>query len=147
MEVIIVKKAGCILLNNDKTKVALVYREKRNDYSFPKGHVEGNEKLWECAIRETEEETGRECILFSKRLHTKMKYFTSTEGNVTVYMFYAFDNGETIKDINPLDKECLIWVKLEDVVDILTYDNLKEFWSKALLKINNIRRNLWIKEI
>ena len=35
-----VKKAGCILLNTESKSIALVYREKQKDYSFPKGHQE-----------------------------------------------------------------------------------------------------------
>ena len=34
-----VDKAGCILVNKDTRQVALVYREKFKDFSFPKGHV------------------------------------------------------------------------------------------------------------
>ena len=45
-------KAGIILIN--KNKIALIYRDNYNDYSFPKGHLEDNESLIECAIRETE---------------------------------------------------------------------------------------------
>ena len=52
-----VKKAGCILINKKTKEIGLVYRIKHKDYSFPKGHLEKNETLKECAIRETEEET------------------------------------------------------------------------------------------
>lgn len=47
----IVKKAGCILINLDNSKIALVLRD--GDYSFPKGHLENGETIKECAIRET----------------------------------------------------------------------------------------------
>ena len=60
------KKAGCILINPTNKTVALVYREKQDDYSFPKGHMEGEETLIECAIRETEEETKRDCIILEE---------------------------------------------------------------------------------
>ena len=66
------KKAGYVLLNKTVTKVGLVYRKKQGDYSFPKGYVEEKEKLWECAIRETIEETGRDCYLISQNKYTKM---------------------------------------------------------------------------
>lgn len=49
-------KAGTILVDKENKKVALVYRKKHNDYSFPKGHLEKKETIKECALRETEEE-------------------------------------------------------------------------------------------
>ena len=51
-------KAGIILIN--KNKIALIYRNNYNDYSFPKGHLEDGESLIECAIRETEEDIKRD---------------------------------------------------------------------------------------
>lgn len=36
----VVKKAGCILIDIDKKEIGLVYREKYNEISFPKGHLE-----------------------------------------------------------------------------------------------------------
>lgn len=132
-------KAGCVLLSKDKTKVALVIR-KENEYSFPKGHKEKNEKLIECALRETEEETGRKLKLLTNH-YTKQKYFTEKEGNITVYMYYVIDDGETNKNINDYDKEKTIWIDIDKVYDILTYDNLKKFWLRALKVINKINKD------
>lgn len=39
------KKAGCVLLNKNMTKVGMVYRKKQGDYSFPKGHIEKKWKI------------------------------------------------------------------------------------------------------
>ena len=38
-----IKKAGCVLVNIETRQVGLVYRNKKNDYSFPKGHLEMGE--------------------------------------------------------------------------------------------------------
>ena len=131
-------KGGCILLSKDKTKVALVVR-KENEYSFPKGHVEKNEKIIDCALRETEEETGRIPILITKK-YTKYNY-KNYEGNIVVYMYYAIDGGITNKTIEEFDKEKTIWIDIDKVYDILSYDNLKEFWIKALKVIDNINKD------
>ena len=53
----ITEKAGCFLIRKETKEIALIYRTKQNDYSFPKGHVEKGETLKEAAIRETAEET------------------------------------------------------------------------------------------
>jgi 8-oxo-dGTP pyrophosphatase MutT (NUDIX family) len=48
---------GVILVSKDK-KVLLVKGRKAHKWSFPKGHLEGDETWSECAIRECHEETG-----------------------------------------------------------------------------------------
>ena len=62
----IIKKAGCILVNLENKKIALVLR--KGDYSFPKGHLEDGETIKECAIRETIEETGHEVEILVMKL-------------------------------------------------------------------------------
>ena len=58
-------KAGTILFNKDGD-IAIIYRKKLNDYTFPKGHLEKGESIIECAIRETEEETLRSIKIINK---------------------------------------------------------------------------------
>ena len=55
----ITEKAGCFLIKKETKEIALIYRKKQEDYSFPKGHVENGESLKDAAIRETAEETRR----------------------------------------------------------------------------------------
>ena len=38
--------------------ILLVKGRRSLKWSFPKGHREGSETIWECAVRETKEETG-----------------------------------------------------------------------------------------
>ncbi len=49
---------GCIMLNKDMTKVVLVRNWKGTNWSFPKGKINEGESPYDCAIRETFEETG-----------------------------------------------------------------------------------------
>ena len=120
-----IKKAGTILINKETKKVALVKRKKHNDISFPKGHVEENESLIECAVRETIEETGRKCRIIMDDPIYIMKY-KNKEGNVEVYHFLAEDLGNIS---NNIDEE-LIWVDIDKVNNCLTYDSLKEMYNK-----------------
>jgi 8-oxo-dGTP pyrophosphatase MutT (NUDIX family) len=50
-------RAGTIILDHAQKKVLLIQSYKRF-WGLPKGHVEADEKLIDCAIRETFEETG-----------------------------------------------------------------------------------------
>ena len=45
---------------NDEVEIALIHRKKYDDWSIPKGKIEGEESLIACAYRETMEETGFE---------------------------------------------------------------------------------------
>lgn len=130
-------KAGCILINKELKKIGLVYRKKLNDYSFPKGHLEENETLSECAVRETTEETGRDCKLISDKEIGLIEY-TNYEGQIKTYMFLALDKGKTNKKIAEKDKEELVWVNYNEVESKLSYQNLKDFWNKVKEKVEKI---------
>ena len=49
---------GCILLNTDLTKMALACDWGGKSWSFPRGKIDEGESSFECALRETLEETG-----------------------------------------------------------------------------------------
>lgn len=135
-----VLKAGCILINQKTKKIALVYRKKHDDYSFPKGHLEKGETLQECAIRETEEETGRSCHLVSKKELKVLKFITPREEDVENYFYLAIDDGPTKKEIAEKDKEVLIWKNIEEVEETLSYQNLKEFWREVKEQVKQLSK-------
>ena len=129
-------KAGCILVDTKNKKIGLIYRSNRNDYSFPKGHKENGESLAECAVRETAEETKRDCILCSSEPIAVEHYFDSKNDEVDNYYFLAIDNGKS--DNNSTDTHDLIWTSFDDVEDILTYESLKETWRKVKNKVKEL---------
>lgn len=124
------KKGGCILINSQK-EVALVYRDKFNDYTFPKGHIEPYETIKECALRETIEETGRECVLLTNEPIAINKY-TNYEGEIITYLYLAKDTGKTKRNIAEKDKETFRWIPFDEVANTLTYPDLKTTWQEAI---------------
>lgn len=124
-----VEKAGCILVDTKNKKIGLIFRSNRNDYSFPKGHKEEGEYLKECAIRETAEETKRDCILCQDEPVAKEHYFDSKNDEVDTYYFLAIDNGES--NNTSTDTHDLIWTDFDDVEDKLSYESLKNTWRKV----------------
>lgn len=123
-----VKKSGCILINKKTKEIGLVYRKRKDDYSFPKGHLEEGETLTECAIRETEEETGRTCIILNETPVGILHYTDSQNDETDVYYFLALENGKTKREVKEEDKESLKWVDINEVEKTLSYKNLKNFW-------------------
>jgi len=135
-----IKKAGTFLLNLDTNKIGLIYRKDKNDYSFPKGHLEREETLQECAIRETEEETLRTNHLLINNEIYILEYLTPSGENVKNYMYIAIDDGPT-NNVSPEDNESLIWANFNDVENILSYDNLKAMWNSIKEPIFRIIKN------
>ena len=124
----VIQKAGVILINKDNHKIGLIYREEQNDYTFPKGHLEANETLQECAIRETAEETKRDCNLLSDK-EIGIIYYNNLTESCEVYMYLAEDIGPS--DNTSPEVHDLKWVNWEDVEEKLTYQNLKDLWNKV----------------
>ena len=130
-----VKKAGCILINTKDKTVAIVYREHLNDYSFPKGHMEEGETLKECAIRETAEETKRDCVLLESEPIYIDNYVTPRGEDVEMYYYLTKDIGpsnNTSDDTHPT-----LWIPYDEVYDKLTYPSLKKVWDATKDKIKN----------
>lgn len=120
-------KAGCYLVNVKDKTVALVYREKLLDYSFPKGHLEEGESLEECAIRETAEETKRTAKLV-KEIEPFIERYTTPKGEqCACYMYVATDQGPS--DNTSEDTHSTYFIAVDEVGDKLTYDNLKATWN------------------
>lgn len=124
----IIKKAGCILVNLENKKIALVLR--KGDYSFPKGHLEDGETIKECAIRETIEETGHEVEILGDEIDI-IKYKSSGNEDVENHFFIGIDMGLTNKFIVKKDREKTDWFRIDEIEDRLSYENLKKFWKSA----------------
>lgn len=129
-------KAGCILVNTQNKTIALVYREKHEDYSFPKGHLEDNETLEECAIREMAEETKREGILLEKDPIYVEEYVTQDGEDVKLYYFLVKDIGSSSNDSN--DTHPTYWVPFDEVYEKLSYPNLKIAWNAVKDRVEKL---------
>ena len=123
------QKAGCYLVNKEKRSIAIIYRDKQKDYSFPKGHLEDGEDLKTCAIRETAEETKWDCKIVEDISPTIEKYTTPKGEECECYMYTAIDLGKS--DNDSLDTHYTYWVDIDKVESTLSYDGLKREWNKV----------------
>lgn len=128
-----VLKAGCILINVKDKTIALVYRKKQNDYSFPKGHLEHDESLIECAIRETAEETKRDCAILENKPIYIEEYVTPSGEDVRLYYYLSKDIRSSNNDSK--DTHDVYWVSYDEVENYLSYDSLKVVWNSVKTKI------------
>ena len=124
-------KAGTIVVN--KNKIALIYRDNYNDYTFPKGHQEKDESLMECAIRETEEEC-KICvnILDDNPIYIE-DYIDKNNNKCRCYYYLSEYNG--ISDNKSLEVHELLWVNYNNVYDKLSFKSSKDMWNNIKDKV------------
>ena len=122
--------AGGIVINPNK-EILWIYR--RGFWDLPKGKLDPNETIEQCAVREVMEETGmQDLVLGALVLITKHQYkdpYLNEVVEKTTYWYKmttnTLQNGVTQveEDIESID-----WVKIEELAPYLdkTYDTIKE---------------------
>jgi 8-oxo-dGTP pyrophosphatase MutT (NUDIX family) len=121
-----IQKAGAIIFSkDDNKKIALLYRGRQKDWSFPKGHTEEDENPTETMIREIKEETG----LLVSILHElpDIQYIHPDGSNILTKMFLVRSTDDsTLK--TEFESDNIEWVPIDKVTSKLSYDNLKEYF-------------------
>ncbi len=125
-----IEKAGGIVLDFYTQKVALIYRKTQNDYSFPKGHHEEGEELFETAMREVEEETGRVAYCIWRKPVATVSY-QNAEGECNVDYFLMQDIAASTLEVASELKHELVWLNPDEVHNKLSYPNLQAMWDKV----------------
>ena len=85
---VIVQKDGKVLLGKR------MGAHGEGSWSFPGGHLEGNEKVEDCAQRETEEETGIRIKNIRKATYTNDIFADENKHYVTLFVLADHDSGE-----------------------------------------------------
>lgn len=124
----VTQKAGAIILSNiDKNKIALLYRGKQNDWSFPKGHIEDGEDPMCAMIREIKEETG--LLIKILRELPELNYIHPSGDVISTKMFLVQSEDDTLLKLE-FEIDDIKWVPINEVLSVLSYDNLKEYFKK-----------------
>lgn len=117
-----VRAAGGIIVrpDADAPRVALVYRSRYDDWTFPKGKADPGESDEHAAAREVEEETGLRCAL-GPELDTI--HYQDRRGRPKVVRYWLMDVEEVTRDFAP-DHEIddLRWCTFAEADALLSYD-------------------------
>ncbi len=118
-------KSGVIVFREreDKIEVLLLHRQKHNDWSFPKGHVEVGEGLLEAGLRELFEETSVQPMVMGRL--AGLEYLNKKGELVSV----AFFLGYTEKNDHQLKIKTAEWVPLAQVERTLSHENLRTYFK------------------
>lgn len=123
----IIQKAGAIVFGQkDPSLIALLYRSKEKDWSFPKGHIEEGEAVAETTQREIMEETGMSTQLINDPL-PPLEYNHPKGYHIIVYMFLMQSEKDDAVKIE-FEGDKIIWVPFKEVVNKLSYDNVRQYY-------------------
>lgn len=141
LKIINEQEAGGVLFRCKGKKVffLLIYRAKQKDWGFPKGHIEGNETLEECALREIKEETGWTGKVVDLIEVMPYEHFNEQKNilrKVNVSFFLVQPLSQDFLLIHGKEIEKVKWIEYGDkFLKILTYPAQKEIAKKAFLML------------
>lgn len=136
-----ISAGGVVFRQTDKKIEILLLKDKNDQWSFPKGLIEDNEKKLFTAQREVAEEVGLDKIKLVAEL-SPIKYFYRWQGelvNKTVY-FYLFEtsDGDEVKPQLEEGISAVGWFELEEAKRIIGYRKTNHpILEEAIKKINN----------
>ena len=95
-----------------------------------------NETEVETAIRETKEETNIDVLIEETKRYLLNYVIDNKIDKEVVYYLAKPLNKNIIKQESEIND--ILWVDIDKVIDILTFDNLKELWKKVLKEIKKL---------
>ncbi|MBR6718837.1 MAG: NUDIX domain-containing protein [Oscillospiraceae bacterium] len=125
------KSCGAIVYRrfHGNVEILLIKHVNSGHWSFPKGHVEGDETELETARREIKEETGLDVIL-DQTFRETVSYSPKRDTQKVVVYFLALARNY---DFVPQEEEIaeIRWVDIVRATRMLTYENDKTIVNKA----------------
>ena len=125
------KSCGAIVYRrfHGNVEILLIKHVNSGHWSFPKGHVEGDETELETARREIKEETGLDVIL-DQTFRETVSYSPRRDTQKIVVYFLALARNY---DFVPQEEEIaeIRWVDIIRAARMLTYENDKTIVNKA----------------
>ncbi|MFI3306941.1 MAG: NUDIX domain-containing protein [Mycoplasmatota bacterium] len=122
------KSCGTFIV--DGQKVLIIKQKRLGDYGFPKGHMEAGESEMQTALRETKEETNVDVEIISDKRY--LISYPKDDGILkeVVYFFAKAVNKDFLK-MQEKEISEILWVDVEEVEKILSYENIKGLWLSA----------------
>ncbi len=125
------KSCGAIVYRrfHGNIEILLIKHVNSGHWSFPKGHVEGEETEVETAHREIKEETGLDVII-DQTFRETVSYSPKRDTQKIVVYFLAraknYDFNRQVEEISEIR-----WVDIVHANNLLTYENDKTIVTKA----------------
>ncbi|MEX1142737.1 MAG: NUDIX hydrolase [Thermoleophilaceae bacterium] len=123
-----IEAAGGVVMRKgpEATEIAVVHRPRYDDWSFPKGKLDGGESSEEAALREVREETGLTCRLGPELPFAQYEDDEGRPKTVRYWLMAVVEDGGFEPD-DEVDE--LRWLVPEQAGELLTYSR-----DRALVK-------------
>ena len=112
----------------DVIEMALVHRVRYDDWSLPKGKVEGEESIIACAYREIMEETGF-AVRFGPQLGT---YSYPVKEQIKHVTYWSVKYLKDIGTPNPSEVDQVKWIVLSEAREVVTRELDRDVISRFM---------------
>ena len=126
----VIRAAGCVVYRpgSDGVEVLVVHRPRYDDWDFPKGKREDGESDLDCAVRETEEETGYRGVIEGELAADTYR----VRGRDKVVRWFlmrctdgSFEPNDEVDEVR--------WCSLDEAHEILSYGH-----ARSLIESSNL---------
>jgi 8-oxo-dGTP pyrophosphatase MutT (NUDIX family)/phosphohistidine phosphatase SixA len=125
--------AVCWRMSKGEIELAIVFRTKHKDWTFPKGKVDPGELLPETAVREVEEEAGIRIRLGRKLAVIDYELDSGETKEVHYWVSKVKDSAIAKSKFTANDEiEKVEWFTAKKAMKQLTYDHDRELLAKTL---------------
>ena len=115
-----IEAAGGVIIRDGK--VAVVHRDRYDDWSLPKGKLDAGESFEEAALREVREETGLECEL-GRELEPVS--YVDQKGRPKLVRYWLMEvTGGDFEANDEVDE--MRWLEPAEAVQLLSYPHDRE---------------------
>jgi 8-oxo-dGTP pyrophosphatase MutT (NUDIX family) len=119
----LIRAAGGVVVRDGR--VLVVHRRRYDDWSLPKGKLEGDESWEDAAVREVLEETGLRCVL-----GVPLGSTTYAPGGIDkeVHWFRMEPSDESGTPDGEVDE--LRWLTPAEALELLSYESERELLTR-----------------
>lgn len=140
------------IINNQHTKVLMVYHSIYKSWGWCGGHVDGDSDFVRVALKEGKEETGIEKLMLLKNEpialdvlpvppHFKNGEFVSAHLHLNITYLCEANEKECLK-IKPDENSDVAWISLEDIEHMVSEEDMKVVYKKLIYKSAELLNNI-----
>lgn len=138
------------IVNQERTKVLMIYHNIYKSWAWTGGHADGNSDLWQVALKEAKEETGLQDLktlsngiygiqILTVDSHRKRGEFIPSHLHLDCCFLLEADETEVLK-IKKDENSGVKWIDIDKAVDITKEENMKPIYRKLNEKLANYVR-------